>query len=37
MVAKERKKAELFLLCTTAMKQIKQAASGKDHKTLLDA
>ena len=37
MAAKERKKVELFLLCTTAMKQIKLAASRKDHKTLLDA
>ena len=37
MAAKERKKAELFHLCTAAMKQIKLAASGKDHKTLLDA
>ena len=37
MAAKERKKAELFHLCIAAMKQIKLAASGKDHKTLLDA
>ena len=37
MVAKERKKVELFHLCIAALKQIKLAASGKDHKTLLDA
>ena len=37
MAAKERKKAELFHLYIAAMKQIKLDASGKDHKTLLDA
>ena len=37
IVAKERKKVELFHLCIAALKQIKLAASGKDHKTLLDA